>query len=55
MLIKGYKRFGERWAVIAKYYELRSGEMLKSEYDNDTKLSKLRKSYNIEVDYKPIK
>lgn len=55
ILIKGYKRFGERWAVIAKYYEVRSGEMLKSEYENDVKLNKLRKSYNIEVEYRPIK
>ena len=29
--------------------------MLRSEYENDPRLSRLRKSYNIEVDYQPIR
>lgn len=54
-MIKAYKKFGDRWPIISKYYDLRSGELLRGEYENDIKLSRLRKSYNIQIEYGLIK
>lgn len=55
ILCKAYARFGTRWPVIAKYYCLRSAEMLQAEYEKCTKLEKLRKSYGIVAAYPPLK
>lgn len=35
-------KYGTRWSVIAKYYDVRSSEFLDAEYTSDEKLVKRR-------------
>lgn len=55
MLISAYSRFGSRWPVISRYYQLRTPEFLEAEYNQHERLLRRRTKENILTPYPSLK